>query len=324
MLEKHCANCRSDVTPIGRWNKPMWFSDGNEGVLCIKCHWSRVNKGKSKSPEHCAKMSAIRKGRKMSDQQRVKMTPIWANGYWRGKTIPIETRKKIAKTLTGKTRTIESRLKQSKSAKGKKRTIETRMRMSKAQKGRQITWGDKISRTLTGRPSGNKGMIFGPDVREKMSVGKKGKSNLFWKGRKHRQDTIETMRFKRMHKKVPIHDTIPELQFRKALAEKGIAFKTYYPTLGQPDIFIEPNWLVFVDGDYFHGNPNKYAADYFNKKVARFTKDIWIRDAEISRELMRRGFNVLRYWEHDIMNRIDVVVTDILQYIHIPIVPKIA
>lgn len=56
----------------------------------------------------------------------------------------------------------------------------------------------------------------------------------------------------RPFRKIPFHDTKPELIVQAALRELGVQFRTHAPITGQPDIFIEPNICIFVDGCYWH------------------------------------------------------------------------
>ena len=51
---------------------------------------------------------------------------------------------------------------------------------------------------------------------------------------------------------------------KKLLNEIGIEWKHKGVLRAQPDIFIEPNICIFVDGDYWHCNPNDYV---YKKKL---------------------------------------------------------
>lgn len=75
-----------------------------------------------------------------------------------------------------------------------------------------------------------------------------------------------------------------------------------YPKLtGSPDILVYPSTLLFLDGCFWHccpkcGRPPKSNLEYWAPKLQRNRK----RDRTVTRELRRRGFTVLRVWEHSI------------------------
>ncbi|MFJ3420720.1 very short patch repair endonuclease [Streptomyces sp. NPDC086082] len=50
-------------------------------------------------------------------------------------------------------------------------------------------------------------------------------------------------------------DTAPEVALRSALWKEGLRFRIKSPLFGKPDIvFPGPRVVVFVDGDFWHGN----------------------------------------------------------------------
>jgi DNA mismatch endonuclease, patch repair protein len=77
------------------------------------------------------------------------------------------------------------------------------------------------------------------------------------------------------------------------------------PIFGKPDfIFPAAKLAVFVDGCFWHGCPRCYRRPESNRKfwdakVARNRE----RDREVSRELRRLGWRVVRVWEHDLAKR---------------------
>lgn len=99
----------------------------------------------------------------------------------------------------------------------------------------------------------------------------------------------------------PKKDTKPEKMVQLALELKGIKFEKHKAIKGicQPDIFVEPNCCIFVDGDYWHANPEKWSADDIiigNVKAS----DIWKKDLRQMHELNKNGYIVIRVWESDI------------------------
>jgi DNA mismatch endonuclease (patch repair protein) len=84
-----------------------------------------------------------------------------------------------------------------------------------------------------------------------------------------------------------------------ALTLNGIKFEKHKPIIGQPDIFIEPNICLFIDGDYWHANPNKYSSEVSITKDKK-AKNIWARDIQVNNELSKMGYLIVRLWESDI------------------------
>jgi len=68
---------------------------------------------------------------------------------------------------------------------------------------------------------------------------------------------------------------------------------------GKPDfVFPREKIVVFVDGDFWHGNPEKFRIPKSNTKY--WTKKILSnirRDRKITRLLRSRGWSVLRFWQ---------------------------
>jgi DNA mismatch endonuclease (patch repair protein) len=68
---------------------------------------------------------------------------------------------------------------------------------------------------------------------------------------------------------------------------------------GKPDfVFRRARVVVFVDGDFWHGNPRRYRLpksniEYWQKKI----EGNRARDKEITRTLKRLGWRVIRIWE---------------------------
>lgn len=74
------------------------------------------------------------------------------------------------------------------------------------------------------------------------------------------------------------------------------------PVFGRPDfVFTQVRLAVFVDGCFWHSCP-KHATfpstrkDFWSRKLARNKA----RDRLVTRELRRRGWRVLRIWQHEL------------------------
>lgn len=100
-------------------------------------------------------------------------------------------------------------------------------------------------------------------------------------------------------------NTKPELALRKALWKSGLRYRLNVPKLkGKPDIvFNKYKIVVFVDGEFWHGynwiekKPKiKANRKYWIKKIERNIE----RDLENTNFLISDGYNVFRFWEHEI------------------------
>jgi DNA mismatch endonuclease (patch repair protein) len=68
---------------------------------------------------------------------------------------------------------------------------------------------------------------------------------------------------------------------------------------GRPDfVFTKTKVAVFIDGDFWHGNPKKFRipktnCEYWQEKIAGNRR----RDRQINKELKTLGWRVIRFWE---------------------------
>lgn len=110
-------------------------------------------------------------------------------------------------------------------------------------------------------------------------------------------------------------DTGPELLLRKKLWARGVRYRLKYRLngrllKGRPDLVFPGGRLaVFVDGCFWHGCPEhasmpKRNADFWEKKLKRNVEH----DEEVTASLRMQGWNVLRFWEHEIETDLDRVV----------------
>ena len=110
---------------------------------------------------------------------------------------------------------------------------------------------------------------------------------------------------------------------RRALWRRGLRYRVCDDELpGKPDV-VFPRYatVVFVDGDYWHGNQwrsrgfktlrDAFAGisngDYWVRKIDRNMK----RDRKVTRQLRRDGWKVIRVWEsrinRDVENTADQI-----------------
>jgi DNA mismatch endonuclease (patch repair protein) len=73
---------------------------------------------------------------------------------------------------------------------------------------------------------------------------------------------------------------------------------------GRPDfVFPKQRVVVFVDGCFWHGCPVHYsepatATEFWSAKIAGNRR----RDRRVSRQLRKKGWKVLRLWEHALIH----------------------
>ena len=99
-------------------------------------------------------------------------------------------------------------------------------------------------------------------------------------------------------------NTGPEVKLRRLLSNRG--FKNYrinYSTLlGKPDIvFTKKRIAIFIDGCFWHKCPVCFVrpetkVKFWMKKIQENLK----RDKKVNTGLKKRGWSVIRTWEHDV------------------------
>ena len=129
----------------------------------------------------------------------------------------------------------------------------------------------------------------------KKKIGLKGERNPMF-GKTHNEEAKAKIRARRALQIIPFIDTLPEKKLQSALEKYNINFEKHKDIIGQPDIFIEPNICIFVDGDYWHNYP-------FGNK----------RDIEVNEALQQKGYKVMRYWEREINANVDEVAGEIME-----------
>lgn len=200
------------------------------------------------------------------------------NSYWHGKNIPEEIRIKMRKP---KSTTINMHA--TKSEEHKKRVSETRKRLYK--EGKLIGYSGEDN-PMYGKVPWNKGIPRNEEERKKMSETKLKRYSFEYLsliGKEARKKSI-----------VPLKDTKIEVKIQQFLESLQIDFFTHkYITEiehgYQCDIFVPSlNLVIECDGDYWHKYPTGNDIDHIRTK-----------------ELIDKGFKVLRLWEHEI-NDMDI------------------
>lgn len=112
--------------------------------------------------------------------------------------------------------------------------------------------------------------------------------------------------------------TVAERIVERELRRRKIYFaKHVVSIIGKPDIvFRRKKVVVFIDSDFWHGNPKRFIApktniNYWQKKIARNKE----RDKKVTSALKKDGWKVLRLWEYDVKHNIDKRIDKILKAI---------
>lgn len=116
-------------------------------------------------------------------------------------------------------------------------------------------------------------------------------------------------------------DTVIELTMRKALWAEGVRYRKNWKGLpGKPDIAITKYKIaVFCDSAFWHGKDYDTAvkpktnAEFWDKKIRRNIE----RDKEVTEELTRLGWTVLRFWDNDILKHTEECVSRVLEEIEL-------
>lgn len=113
-------------------------------------------------------------------------------------------------------------------------------------------------------------------------------------------------------RRVRSRDTGPETALRKALWSRGLRYRVHSKHLpGHPDIvFPGPRVVVFVDGDFWHGNQWRLrgltsleeqfrAAPHAAYWIPKIRRNM-VRDGDATGRLEYDGWRVIRLWESDL------------------------
>jgi DNA mismatch endonuclease (patch repair protein) len=101
-----------------------------------------------------------------------------------------------------------------------------------------------------------------------------------------------------------------ELRFMRCCRMLGITgWRRGSKLFGKPDfVFAQIKLAVFIDGDFWHGNPRtsrlpKSNAEYWTNKIWSNRR----RDKLVTKTLTARGWRVFRVWESDLRNDLEAV-----------------
>ena len=103
-------------------------------------------------------------------------------------------------------------------------------------------------------------------------------------------------------------NTAPEIMLRKAVRKLGYPYRLQYGRYKMDLAFTSKGVAVFVDGCFWHKCPLHFRIPKSNKRFWR--KKIFgnaRRDKRTTVELRKKGWLVLRFWEHQVKKKPAVV-----------------
>ncbi len=234
------------------------------------------------------------KGKKFSEEQKSKISVATKNAMQN-----IFIREKIFRTQFKKGRAPWNKhLRGYKIKRSKKLTKEQKKKISEATKKALSCYNIREKMKATQFKKGcrpwNKGKVTGQIPWNK---GKKGV---------YSEETLCKIRLKRLKQIYPKKNTGIEKILFRILEETNISFQKHMKIkmICQADAFVEPNLVLFADGDYWHCNPIFFEKRR-NSKMSEAQIKNAKRDEEQNRKLIKEGYIVLRFWEHDLINNVE-------------------
>jgi DNA mismatch endonuclease (patch repair protein) len=111
-------------------------------------------------------------------------------------------------------------------------------------------------------------------------------------------------------------NTGPEIKLRKLLYACGIrGYRIHYNLLGKPDIvFTKKKIAIFIDGCFWHKcsvcfQKPETRREFWLKKINSNVK----RDKIVNEQLLADGWNVIRFWEHEVRKEPEKVMQKIIE-----------
>lgn len=75
------------------------------------------------------------------------------------------------------------------------------------------------------------------------------------------------------------------------------------------------NKIIEFHGDYWHCNPEKYAADYFNTQIKMTAKEKWQLDKIKNSIAISEGYDVLTVWESEYKNNCNAIIEKCIKFL---------
>ena len=132
---------------------------------------------------------------------------------------------------------------------------------------------------------------------------------------KVKMDSVSRELRSQIMSRIKQRDSAIELQLRRRLWRAGVRYRKNLRIYGTPDIALRSRKIViFVDSCFWHGcrfhcrRPKSNVA-FWSAKIDRNRQ----RDLKVTRFYRRRGWVVLRFWEHQLIGDLDACVDRVLR-----------
>ena len=153
----------------------------------------------------------------------------------------------------------------------------------------------------------NFGKPLSEKTKENIRKALKGRSYNELHGKEKAKEIKTKIKEARSRQVTLVKNTLIEMKIQDFLTILKIEFLTHkYMNIKnsyQCDIFIPSrNLIIECDGDFFHCNPEKYSEEFirFPKQGTKTAKEVWKVDNERTKQLIKKGYNVLRLWGSEI------------------------
>ncbi|MEK7104885.1 MAG: very short patch repair endonuclease [Patescibacteria group bacterium] len=130
-------------------------------------------------------------------------------------------------------------------------------------------------------------------------------------------DTISKEKRSQIMSKVKSKNTQLELSFRKKLWNKWPNYRLHYKVAGKPDlVFVSKRIAIFIDSCFWHKCPLHHREPKSNKKywIPKLKRNE-LRAKEVNKSLTKRGWKVIRIWEHEIKDNQNKSIKKITRYL---------
>lgn len=141
-------------------------------------------------------------------------------------------------------------------------------------------------------------------------------------------DIMSPEKRSRLMSRVRSRDTGPEMLLRRALWSAGYRYRLGHRLKlpGKPDlVFPRARLAVYVDGCFWHACPEHATqpttrSEWWREKIQGNVS----RDRRVDAQMAELGWTVMRFWEHEVENDVDLVVQKIAGFMSTGEVPRSA
>jgi hypothetical protein len=176
----------------------------------------------------------------------------------------------------------------------------------------------EISKNRKGKATGINSSVYIPGVIEKIVKTRKLK---FENGEMEHFRKIASDTMKRTHAEGKIKSMCrskAEFEIIAQIEELGYeVIPTFKIKSKSYDMYLpEFNLIIEYNGNYWHSNPKKYNADYYNVKKSKYAKEIWEYDANKIYLAESDGYIIRTVWESDYKKDKNIVIKLIKEYLN--------